>query len=131
MSALVIGLSIMSLAMGSIALTPTFAALLVCIACFSIGNLISTANQSTVIAGMAQPDARGSYFGVSAIALAVGGSAGNLIGSALYGASTTSGHPAVPWLIMGSVGAMSTVGLWMLNRRQTVNVVAIEEIVVE
>jgi MFS transporter, DHA1 family, multidrug resistance protein len=129
--ALVIGLGIMSLAMGSIAVTQTFLALLVCIAVFSIGNLIATANQSTVIAGMAQPDARGSYFGVSAIALAVGGSAGNLIGSALYGASTTNGHPAVPWIIIGGVGALSTVGLWLLNKRQVVKVVASEEMALE
>jgi DHA1 family multidrug resistance protein-like MFS transporter len=129
--ALVIGLGIMSLAMGSIALTQTFAALLLCIAVFSIGNLISTANQSTVIAGMAQPEARGSYFGVSAIALAVGGSLGNLIGSALYGASTTNGMPAVPWLIIGGVGAISTVGLWLLNRRHVVKAVTGEEMVLE
>jgi DHA1 family multidrug resistance protein-like MFS transporter len=129
--ALVIGLAVMSLAMGSIALTHTFLALLVCIAGFSIGNLIATANQSTVIAGMAQPEVRGSYFGISAIALAVGGSAGNLIGSALYGASTTSGMPAVPWLIIGGVGALSTLGLWLLNRRQTVRAVAVEELAVE
>jgi DHA1 family multidrug resistance protein-like MFS transporter len=131
MPALVLGLGIMSLAMGSIAITQTFFALLVCIAAFSIGNLIATANQSTVIAGMAQPEARGAYFGVSAIALAVGGGLGNLIGSALYGASTTNGLPAVPWLVIGSVGALSTVGLWALNRRQVVKAVTIEEMVLE
>jgi hypothetical protein len=37
-------------------------------------------------------------FGVSAIALAVGGGLGNLVGNALCGASTTNGMPAVPWL---------------------------------
>ena len=129
--ALAVGLGIMSLAMGSIAVTQTFPALLACIAVFSIGNLVATANQSTVIAGMARPEARGSYFGMSALALAIGGSAGNLIGSALYGASTTNGQPAVPWLIIASVGAASTVGLWLMNRRQTVNVIAPEKIVLE
>jgi DHA1 family multidrug resistance protein-like MFS transporter len=131
MPALVVGMTIMSAAMGSIALTQTFGALLLCIACFAIGNLIATANQSTVIAGMAQPEARGSYFGISAIALAVGGSLGNLIGSALYGASTTNDMPAVPWLVIGGVGALSTVGLWLLNRRQAVKAVATEEMVLE
>jgi DHA1 family multidrug resistance protein-like MFS transporter len=129
--ALVGGMTIMSLAMGSIALTQTFAALLLCIAGFSIGNLISTANQSTVIAGMAQPEARGSYFGMSALALALGGSAGNLIGSALYGASTANDTPAVPWLIIGGVGAVSTAGLWVLNRRRGVKAVPVEELVLE
>ena len=128
--ALVIGLGIMSLAMSSIAATQTFFALLVCIAVFSIGNLISTANQSTVIAGMALPEARGSYFGMSALALALGGSAGNLIGSALYGASTANDTPAVPWLIIGGVGALSTAGLWWLNRRR-IRAVADEEMVLE
>jgi DHA1 family multidrug resistance protein-like MFS transporter len=131
MPALVAGMAIMALAMGSIAATQTFLALLVCIAGFSIGNLIATANQSTVIAGMAQPGARGSYFGVSAIALAVGGSAGNLVGSALYGASTTNGMPAVPWLVIGGVGAVSTVGLWLLNRRQAVKAVVTDAVVLE
>ena len=131
MPALAAGMTIMSLAMGSIAITQTFSALLVCIACFSIGNLIATANQSIVIAGMAQPGARGSYFGVSAIALAVGGSLGNLLGSALYGASMMNDMPAVPWLIMGGVGALSTVGLWLLNRRQTVKTAVTEEMVLE
>jgi len=129
--ALVVGLGIMSLAMGSIAITPTFYALLMCIAVFSIGNLIATANQSTVIAGMAQPDARGAYFGVSAIALAVGGGLGNLIGSALYGASTANATPAVPWLIIGGVGAISTLGLWVLQRRRAVKAVITEEMVLE
>jgi DHA1 family multidrug resistance protein-like MFS transporter len=129
--ALVAGMAIMSLAMGSIAATQTFFTLLLCIAFFSIGNLIATANQSTVIAGMAQPDARGSYFGVSAVALAVGGGLGNLLGSALYGASTTNGMPAVPWLIIGGVGAISTVGLGLMNRRRVVKAVATEEMVLE
>jgi DHA1 family multidrug resistance protein-like MFS transporter len=131
MPALIVGMAIMALAMGSIAITQTFFALLLCIAGFSIGNLIATANQSTVIAGMAQPEARGSYFGVSAIALAVGGSAGNLVGSALYGASTTNGLPAMPWLLIGGVGAISTAGLWLLNRQQSVKTVTTEEMVLE
>lgn len=118
--ALVLGLGVMSLAMSSIAAAQTFFALLACIALFSIGNLIATANQSTVIAGMARPDARGSYFGMSALALAIGGSLGNLLGSALYGASTSNGQPALPWLIIGGVGAVSTAGLWVLNRRTSV-----------
>jgi MFS transporter, DHA1 family, multidrug resistance protein len=131
MPALVLGMAIMALAMSSIAATQTFFALLLCIACFSIGNLIATANQSTVIAGMAQPDERGSYFGVSALALAIGGSLGNLLGSALYGVSTSNDTPALPWLIIGGVGAASTLGLWLLNRRQTVRVATSEQIVLE
>jgi hypothetical protein len=38
--------------------------------------------------------------------------------------------PAVPWLIIGGVGALSTAGLWWLNRRR-IRAVADEEMVLE
>jgi DHA1 family multidrug resistance protein-like MFS transporter len=118
MTAVAAGIGIMAVAMGSIALTQTFTGLLLCVAVFSIGNLVSLPNQSTVIAALAKPQARGSYFGVSAMALAVGGSLGNFIGSALYGASIEATQPARPWLIIGVVGLSSAIGLAWLNRRQ-------------
>jgi len=117
-TAVAAGIGIMAVAMGGIALTQTFTELLVCVAVFSIGNLVSLPNQSTVIAALAKPQARGSYFGVSAMALAMGGSLGNFIGSALYGASIEATQPARPWLIIGIVGLSSAIGLAWLNRRQ-------------
>ena len=117
-SAVVIGLALMAIGLGGIAWAQTFIALLACIVVFSVGNLIALANQNLVIANMARPEARGSYFGVSAIALAFGGGLGNFLGSALYGASTSANLPALPWLIIGSIGLCSAIGLWGLNRRQ-------------
>jgi DHA1 family multidrug resistance protein-like MFS transporter len=114
--ALVLGVAVMAAGVGSIALVQTFPAMLVSIAVFSIGNLIALANQNTVIAYLAHPDARGSYFGVSALALAFGGGLGNFLGSLLYGASTTWETPAMPWAVIGSVGLSAAVGLWLLNR---------------
>jgi DHA1 family multidrug resistance protein-like MFS transporter len=58
----VIGLALMAIGLGSIAWAQTFIALLACIIVFSIGNLIALANQNRVIANMARPEARGSYF---------------------------------------------------------------------
>jgi DHA1 family multidrug resistance protein-like MFS transporter len=113
---LVLGVAVMAAGVGSIALVQTFPAMLVSIAVFSIGNLIALANQNTVIAYLAHPDALGSYFGVSALALAFGGGLGNFLGSLLYGASTTWETPAMPWAVIGSVGLSAAVGLWLLNR---------------
>jgi DHA1 family multidrug resistance protein-like MFS transporter len=106
----------MALAMGSIALTSSFGGLLACIAAFSIGNSVALANQNIVIAARARPEARGSYFGVSSIALAFGGSLGNFFGSALYGSSVEGGSPAMPWLVIGSIGLGSAIGLWIMDR---------------
>lgn len=128
MRAMIAGTLLMGLAMGSIALTQSFAGLLACIVAFSIGNSIALANQNQVIAARARPEALGSYFGVSSVALAFGGSLGNFFGSALYGASIETGTPAVPWLVVGAIGVGSAIGLWLLERagRQRVAAIAFE-----
>ncbi len=117
MAALALGAAVMALGLGSVALAQSLPALLISIAIFSIGNVAALANQSTVIANQARPEARGSYFGVSAIALALGGGLGNFLGSALYDESAARNLPALPWLAMASVGLSAALGLWLLNRR--------------
>ncbi len=125
MPAMAAGVAVMAVGLSGIAVTQTFIALLVCIAVFSVGNLIALANQNLVIANSARPEARGSYFGVSAVALAFGGGIGNFVGSALYDASVESERPALPWLVIGSIGLCSALGLWALNRMQQRQVPAV------
>ena len=117
MAAFVSGVAVMALGIGSIALAATFPAMLASIAVFSLGNLIALANQSTVVASLAHPAARGSYFGVSAVALAFGGGLGNFLGSVLYGESVAKAAPALPWLAICAVGLAAATGLWWLDRR--------------
>jgi len=116
MTAVIVGVAVMALGVGSVALAGVFPLMLISIAVFSIGNLIALANQNTVIAALARPEARGSYFGVSAIALAFGGGLGNFLGSVLYGESVARGAPALPWLIIMAVGLSAALGLWLLER---------------
>jgi DHA1 family multidrug resistance protein-like MFS transporter len=116
MTAVIAGVAVMALGVGSVALAGVFPLMLISIAVFSIGNLIALANQNTVIADLARPEARGSYFGVSAIALAFGGGLGNFLGSVLYGESVARGAPALPWLIIMTVGLGAAFGLWLLDR---------------
>jgi len=117
MPALTIGVAIMALGLGCIGVAPDLPIMLVCIAVFSVGNLIALTNQNTVIANLARPEARGSYFGVSAMGLAMGGSLGNVLGSALYGESVRLATPAMPWLAIMFVGLSAALGLWLLSRR--------------
>ncbi|HLF25761.1 MAG TPA: MFS transporter [Anaerolineae bacterium] len=115
MLAMTLGMTVMAVGLGSIAVAPAFPAMLVSVAVFSVGNLIALTNQNAVIASLARPEARGSYFGVSAVGLAFGGGLGNFLGSVLYGESLARGLPMLPWLIIGAVGLGAALGLWLLH----------------
>jgi MFS family permease len=61
---LVLGLLLMALGLGLVAFVGDVAALLACVACFSLGALLVAPSQQTVTAELANPAALGSYFGV-------------------------------------------------------------------
>jgi DHA1 family multidrug resistance protein-like MFS transporter len=67
---------------------------------------------------MANPDAFGSYFGVSALALAVGGGIGNTSGGILYGLGHDINAPMLPWLLFGAAGLICAIGLSLMSRNQ-------------
>jgi MFS family permease len=66
---------------------------------------------------MASPTARGSYFGVAALSLAIGGGLGNFAGGFIYDYGVKSGQPALPWLIFLAVGAVAVAGLWRIRAK--------------
>ncbi|GAB4205710.1 MAG: MFS transporter [Roseiflexaceae bacterium] len=116
---LTVGVGVMSLGIASVALAGDLASLIACVALFSLGGLIVQPTQQTVTAGLSNPTALGSYFGTSSLALALGGGLGNFSGGLLYGLGQQLGEPALPWLVFGVVGLVSTVGLahFYLRRR--------------
>ena len=114
---LVLGMLLMALGLGLVAFAGGVAALLACVACFSLGALLVAPSQQTVTAELANPAALGSYFGVAALALALGGGLGNLAGGALYGLGRQLGAPALPWLVFAAVGLLAAGGLAALQRR--------------
>jgi DHA1 family multidrug resistance protein-like MFS transporter len=65
---------------------------------------------------MAAPTARGSYFGVAALSLAIGGGIGHYAGGLVYDYGERAGLPALPWLLYCGVGTAAAVGLWRLRR---------------
>lgn len=120
LSILVIGVAIMSVGMGTIALAGNVAALLLCVVLYSAGALLASPSQQTVAANLANPASFGSYFGVNSLALAIGGGLGNLSAGILYDVGKAIAFPALPWIVFCVVGMSSAVGLGMMwaRRRQ-------------
>jgi DHA1 family multidrug resistance protein-like MFS transporter len=113
---LVLGTALMALGLGAVALAGGVVALLACVALFSLGSLLASPSQQTVAAGLANPAALGSYFGVNALALAFGGGIGNVSGGLLYGLGRDIGAPWLPWLVVCAVGLASALGLALLHQ---------------
>jgi DHA1 family multidrug resistance protein-like MFS transporter len=113
---LIMGMVLMAVGLGNVALAHSVPTLLICVACFSAGALLATPSQQTVTADLANPTALGSYFGVNSLALALGGGLGNLSGGVLYGLGQQINAPAVPWLIFCAVGGGAAIGLALIER---------------
>jgi DHA1 family multidrug resistance protein-like MFS transporter len=116
---LIVGMALMALGLGLIAVTGSLGMLLGCVALFSIGALLVQPTQQTVTAAMADQTVLGSYFGFNALALAFGGGLGNYMGGWLYDAAQRWQFPALPWLVFAGVGFTVTLGLLLLDRAQT------------
>lgn len=84
MGLLVWGMAILSLGIGMVGLAGGVPSLLLATFVFSIGVILARPGQETVAANLADPAARGTYFGVAYFSMAVGGGLGNLIGGVPY-----------------------------------------------
>ncbi|MEI2709427.1 MAG: MFS transporter [Chitinophagaceae bacterium] len=78
---------------------------------FSLGTVLAMPNAQTVTAEMSDERARGAYFGVSSLAMAVGGGLGHILGGTLVDVAAARGTPALPWLVFAGAGLLSAVGL--------------------
>lgn len=113
---LVIGVLTMSAGVGGVALAGTIEALLGCVAIFALGALLTRPTQQTLIAAMSDARALGTFIGVSALALAIGGGAGNVLGGWLIDVAARWEWSALPWIVFCLVGVSSGLGLLVLAR---------------
>lgn len=111
---LIIGIAVMALGLGLVATADSVPMLVLCVVIFTLGTLLAAPTQQTVTAALADERALGSYFGVSSLALALGGSLGNTAGGVLSDAARRVGQPALPWLTFALVGLASAIGMAML-----------------
>ena len=116
-STLIMGVIIMALGLISIAFVGQITLMLVSVAVYAIGRLLASPSQQTVAANLSNPAVLGSYFGVSSLALAIGGSLGNVTGGLLYEYGQRLQLPILPWFVSGTIGMLCVAGLlWMRSR---------------
>ncbi|WP_299643691.1 MFS transporter [uncultured Chloroflexus sp.] len=132
LSILILGIALMALGLGMVALADSFPRLIGCVIVFTLGTLLATPSQQSVTAALADPRALGSYFGVNALALAVGGGLGNLSGGLLIDLANALQAPALPWIAFTCIGLASAIGLMILGnylqqRRATAHLVGVQQ----
>ncbi len=116
-STLALGIIIMAIGLGAIAIAPTIPMLLVCVALYSLGGLLASPSQQTVAANLANSAALGSYFGVAGLAIALGGGMGSFSGGTLYGLGKSLAQPYLPWLTFMTVGIITCILLVLYFHR--------------
>ncbi len=119
MQAVVIGVGLMALGIGSFIFANNIVLFLASVVLLSFGGVVATPNVQTTTAELANPKLLGSYFGVNALSLAIGGGLGNLIGGSLYQTSLQLRTPWLPWVVFSSIGFFSAIGLAWLNTQMS------------
>ena len=104
---LMAGVLLMTAGIGLVAFVNTLTGVFVLLGCFYLGIIIAEPARETLMSKLAQPGARGSYMGFSRLGLALGGMTGYVGGGALYDHATKLGQPALPWLVLGTIGAVT------------------------
>lgn len=116
---LIAGVALVATGMGLVAVSTTVPLLLGSVVVISLGQILTRPGEQTVSAGLASPAARGSYFGVAALSLAIGGSLGNFTGGLIYDYGDSTGHPEIPWIVFMIVGLLTCAGLWRIRASVT------------
>jgi DHA1 family multidrug resistance protein-like MFS transporter len=111
MQLLIVGIVIIGLGMAMIGFAGSTLPLLIAAGVYSLGGILARPGQETVTANLARPEARGTYFGVAALSLAVGGSLGNYLGGTIYSSQTGTENAAGPWLIFAGIAAITAIAL--------------------
>ena len=104
------GVGLAALGLGSMALAHSFAALLACTALLSLGSMVVFPTQQTITARLAPPQLIGSYFGLGALSLGLGGALGSVLGGVLVDLGKSLGWPALPWLTLLAGGPADRLG---------------------
>jgi DHA1 family multidrug resistance protein-like MFS transporter len=109
---LILGIVLIAAGMGTVGLAANVPLLLASVFVVSLGTVLTRPGEQTVSANLADPVARGSYFGVASLSLAVGGGLGNFTGGLIYDFGQNTNRPALPWIVFLLVGLTAAAGLW-------------------
>lgn len=111
---LIAGTAVIALGLLAVGVATGTPGVLIAAAVFSLGAVLARPGQETITANLADPAARGTYFGVAALSLAVGGGLGNYLGGVIY--DLGGDGASLPWIIYAAIALSSATGLWLLRR---------------
>lgn len=114
LQAVALGTGCLTLSLASIGLADGLPALLLSVAFVSASRVViePVVNSSVArIASRAGDGLLASYFGFSALSLAFGGAAGQLLGGWLFDRAQAHDFAALPWLVLGAAGTLVTLAL--------------------
>jgi MFS transporter, DHA1 family, multidrug resistance protein len=101
---ILIGMIFTTVGMSCFSFATSFAGFIVFLVIFSIGRMFVEPVSSSIVVDYAGEDNLASYFGFSALSVAVGGMLGNLTGGWLFDLGYQIGFPALCWVVFGIVG---------------------------
>jgi len=111
-----------ALSLASISLANGLLAMLASVAVMAAARCLIEPIMNTTIASIASNAGGGmlaSYFGFSALSIAIGGSVGQLLGGWLFDVSQARGMPALPWITLGIIGLIVTTTLAIFSRSRS------------
>jgi DHA1 family multidrug resistance protein-like MFS transporter len=85
--------------------------LLACASLIALGMLIARPGVLALTVDLADQRALGSYLGVNALFMGIGGAAGSFGGGALYDLGDRFNFAALPWLVFGGLSILTAFGL--------------------
>jgi DHA1 family multidrug resistance protein-like MFS transporter len=109
------GTAAIAAGLGMIAFADGYPLLLAAAGVYAVGSVLARPGEQTVTANLASPQARGTYFGVAALSLALGGGLGNYLGGSFVDLGRSQGLPELPWALFFLIGMATAAAFW-LNR---------------
>jgi DHA1 family multidrug resistance protein-like MFS transporter len=110
------GTAIVGIGLAMVGFAASTLGILLAAAVFSLGAILARPGQETVTANLADPAARGTYFGVAAISLAIGGSLGNFLGGLIYEGQSAGENASGPWLLFAGIALATSLALLVYSR---------------
>ncbi len=114
---MVVGTVVIAVGLAIVGFSANVVSILVAAAVFSLGAIMARPGQETIVANLAHPDARGAYFGIGGLSLAVGGSLGTLFGGIAYDYGRRHDLQLATWLLFFAIGAVTALLLWINRQR--------------
>jgi DHA1 family multidrug resistance protein-like MFS transporter len=95
---------------------PGMVGLLTCVVLLTLGGMLLRPVDYQMVVGMGPRDAVASYYGFSAISVAVGGSGGQYLGGRLIDVADATGQAWLPWIVFATLGLSAAVLMRWFDR---------------